>query len=48
VNECSIYKSYKSIVDIFDLGNKKIYTLYLTAEGAHIFILPKMTLKFHI
>ena len=35
--------SLKEYVKIFEPGNKKIYTLYLTAEDAHIFILPKMT-----
>jgi len=34
-------------VEIFDPRNKKIYTLHLTAEDTHIFILLK-TLKFHI
>jgi len=46
--QCNI-ASLKQVqcVEIFNPRNKRIYTLYLSAEDAYLFILLKMTLKFH-
>ena len=37
--QCNMASPKKAQRKIFDLGNKKMYTLYLIAENAYIFIL---------